>query len=55
MTNDEKDRHVVAAAVQSESPTIVIFNLRHIRPEHLKPWGIYAINPQVFLIELFQQ
>jgi hypothetical protein len=37
MTNDEKDRHVVAAAVYGESPIIVTFNLRHFRPEHLEP------------------
>ena len=37
MTNDEKDQHVVAAAVHGESPIIVTFNLRHFRPEHLEP------------------
>jgi len=55
MTNDEKDRHVVAAAVYGESPIIVTFNLRHFRPRHLEPWGIRALRPQSFLIEIFRQ
>src|SRR5437016_6016458 len=39
MTNDEKDRHVVAAAVRGAAPIIVTLNLRHFKPEHLEPWG----------------
>ncbi len=35
MTNDEKDRHVTAAAVHVKAPIIVTFNLRHFRSEHL--------------------
>jgi hypothetical protein len=54
MTNNEKDRHVVAAA-HGESPVIVTFNLRHFRPEHLNPWSISALHPQSFLMEIFQQ
>jgi hypothetical protein len=55
MTNDERDRHVVAAAVHGESPIILTFNLRHFRPEHLEAWGIRALHPQSFLIEIFCQ
>ncbi|MCC6393984.1 MAG: PIN domain-containing protein [Bryobacterales bacterium] len=55
MTNDEKDRHVLAAAVHGEVPIIVTFNLRHFRSEHLAPWGIRALHPQSFLIEIFRQ
>ncbi|MCC6368121.1 MAG: PIN domain-containing protein [Bryobacterales bacterium] len=55
MANDEKDRHVLAAAVHGEAPIIVTFNLRHFRSEHLKPWGIRALHPQSFLIEIFRQ
>ncbi len=54
MTNDNKDRHVVAAAVHGGVEAIVTFNLRHFDPRHLKPWGIRAIHPEVFLIEIFQ-
>ncbi len=55
MTNDEKDRHVVAAAVHARSPIIVTFNVRHFGPEHLDPWGIRALHPQSFLIGIFRQ
>jgi hypothetical protein len=36
LTNDEKDRHVLAAAIHAMSPVILTFNLRHFRPEPLK-------------------
>jgi hypothetical protein len=55
MTNNEKDRHVTAAAVHGKAPIIVTFNLRHFRPEHLEPWGITALHPQSFLIEILRQ
>ena len=55
MTNDEKDRHVVAAAIQGEVAIILTLNLRHFRHEHLAPWGIRAVHPQQFLIEIFRQ
>lgn len=55
MTNDEKDRHVLAAAVHGQAPIIVTFNLRHFRREHLEPWSIRALHPQSFLIEIFRQ
>ena len=53
MANDEKDRHVTAAAVHGKASHIVTFNLRHYRQEHLHPWGIQAIHPQTFLAALF--
>lgn len=55
MTNDEKDRHVLAAAVHAKAPFIVTFNLRHFGREHLNRWGIRALHPQSFLIEIFRQ
>lgn len=55
MTNEEKDRHVLAAAVHGEAPVIVTFNLRHFRSAHLEPWGIRALHPAAFLIEIFNQ
>jgi predicted nucleic acid-binding protein len=55
MTNDEKDRRVVAAAVHGEAAIIVTLNLRHFRPEHLATWGVRALHPQSFLIEIFRQ
>lgn len=55
MTNDKKDRHVLAAAVHGQAPIIVTFNLRHFGREHLEPWGVRAVHPQSFLIEIFRQ
>jgi len=55
MPNDEKDRHVVAAAVHGKAPIILTLNLRHFRPEHLAIWGVRAMHPQSFLIEIFRQ
>ena len=55
MTNDEKDRHVAAAAVHGEASIIVTLNLRHFKPEHLAPWGVLAQHPQLFLSEVFRQ
>ena len=55
MMNDEKDRHVAAAAVHCEAAIILTLNLRHFRAEHLAMWGVRALHPQSFLIELFRQ
>ena len=55
MTNDEKDRHVVAAAVHGGAAVILTFNLRHFGPEHLARWGVRALHPQSFLIEIFRE
>jgi len=55
MTNDEKDRHVVASAVHGGAAIILSLNLRHFRPEHLARWGVRALHPQSFLIEIFRQ
>ena len=55
MTNHEKDRHVLAAAVHGQAAIIITFNLRHFRREHWEPWGIRALHPQSFLVEIFRQ
>lgn len=55
MTNDEKDRHVVAAAVHGEASIILTLNLRHFRPDHLAMWGVRALHPESFLIEIFRE
>ena len=55
MMNDEKDRHVLAAAVHCGARSIVTFNLRHFRPEHVSSWGVVALHPQSFLLAMFQQ
>lgn len=42
MTNDPKDRHILAAAVKSKANVIVTFNLKDFPPESLQRWGIKA-------------
>ena len=53
MTNHEKDRHVLAAAVKTPCEVIVTYNLRHFPKEALKPFGIEAKHPDEFLIDLY--
>lgn len=53
MTNHPKDRHVAAAAVHVGAD-IVTFNLRDFRPENLAPFGVRAVHPADFLLELTQ-
>lgn len=52
MTNDPKDRHVAAAAVRAGA-AIATFNLRHFRPADLAPFGVRALHPDAFLMELY--
>jgi predicted nucleic acid-binding protein len=53
MTNDEKDRHVLAAAVKTPCEVIVTYNLNHFPDASLKPFGIEAKHPDEFLIDLY--
>jgi hypothetical protein len=52
MTNDPKDRHVVAAAVKAGAHVIVTSNLRDFPAAALSDWGIEAQHPDEFLIDL---
>ena len=49
MRNEEKDRHMAAAAVKAEAQIIVTENLRDFRD---LPEGIEARSPEDFLLEL---
>lgn len=52
MTNNPKDRHVLAAAVASEAQTIVTQDLPGF-PEHaVAPYGIQVQHPDEFLLGL---
>jgi hypothetical protein len=53
MKNDEKDRHVVAAAVKAGCEVIVTYNLKHFKEEDLKPQDTTARHPDEFLIDLY--
>lgn len=50
MSNDPKDRHVLAAAVRSDAHTIVTSNLKDFPSESLAPWDIEAVHPDQFLL-----
>jgi predicted nucleic acid-binding protein len=53
MTNDQKDRHVLAAAVMSRSQVIVTSNIKDFQKKALDPFGIEAQTPDEFLTHLF--
>ena len=52
MTNDSKDRHVLAAAVAADSELIVTFDVRDFPLEACEPLGVEAIHPDDFLLDL---
>jgi len=54
MTNQEKDRHVLAAAVRCGAETIVTYNLRDFQRPALAPYSITAQGPSTFLKNLYQ-
>lgn len=51
MTNDPKDRHVLAAAVHAGAQQIVTANLRDFAEPDLRGHGIEAIHPDHFLLD----
>jgi len=54
MTNEPKDRHVLATAVVTRSRIIVTNNLRDFPATVLAPLNIEAQSPDRFLIDLFR-
>jgi predicted nucleic acid-binding protein len=55
MTNDVKDRHVAACAVQAGARLIVTFNVRHFPAAALEPWLVEAQHPDDFLVNTYRQ
>jgi predicted nucleic acid-binding protein len=53
MTNDEKDRHVLATAVCAGAQAIVTFNKRHFPPASTSRWNVEAVGPATFLQQLY--
>lgn len=51
MTNHEKDRHVLAAAVRQRAEVIVTSNTRDFPQSALDPFGIKALTPDEFLLD----
>jgi len=54
-TNHEKDRHVLACAIEGRASKIVTFNLRDFGAKHLERWELRALHPQDYLLELYQR
>lgn len=52
MPNDEKDRHVLAAAMVGDADVVVTNNLRHFQRSDLEPLGKRALSPDELLCEL---
>ncbi|GAA4918205.1 PIN domain-containing protein [Stackebrandtia albiflava] len=51
MSNDSKDRHVLAAAVCGGAQVIVTANLKDFPPVCLKPHDMEAVSPDDFLLD----
>ena len=49
---DPNDRHVLAAAIVAQAGVIVTFNLSDFPEEKLKPYGLDAQHPDVFIQHL---
>jgi len=54
-TNAVGDRHVLACAIKAGGRRIITANLDDFKPEALAPWGIKAVHPQDFLLELYKK
>jgi hypothetical protein len=53
MTNQEKDRHVLASAVLSGAKVLVTKNIKDFPPHSVAPYGIEVQNPDEFLVHLY--
>ena len=49
MTNDPKDRHVLAAAIRGRADVIVTSNVRDFPPEACEPYDVDVQTPDEFL------
>lgn len=49
---DANDRHVVAAAITCRASCIVTFDLKHFPPATLEPFGLHAVHPDKFLLDV---
>lgn len=53
MTNNEKDRHVLAAAVRANAELIVTYNSKDFPQAALAPYSITVQGPSSFLTNLY--
>ena len=49
---DPDDRHVLAAAVACKASCVVTFNLADFPPDRLAPYGLHAVHPDDFLLDV---
>ncbi|KXU36818.1 hypothetical protein AXK11_03205 [Cephaloticoccus primus] len=54
-TNHEKDRHVLACAIEAKARVILTYNLRDFASRDLAPWHTRALHPQDYLLGLHGQ
>ena len=52
---DANDRHVLAAAIETQAPLIVTFNLSDFPNAILRIYGVQAVHPDDFLVGLFEE
>lgn len=52
LTCDPKDRHVLAAAIRADADAIVTFNVDDFPEVSLAPFGVEALHPDAFLLDL---
>ncbi len=50
---DADDRHVLAVAIKCNASAIVTFNLKDFPKAALDPWGIEALHPDEFIVDLW--
>jgi predicted nucleic acid-binding protein len=51
MTCDEKDRHVLAAAVRARAEILVTFNIRDFSPESTNAYDVQVVDTDSFLLD----
>jgi hypothetical protein len=49
---DEKDKHVLAAAIIARANVIVTFNEKHFPESSLAPYGLHTRHPDEFLLDI---
>lgn len=55
MTNDPKDRHVLATAVAGDARTIVTLDLKHFPIDACEPFSVEPLHPDAFLLDLYDR
>jgi len=51
MTNDEKDRHVLAAAIRGGAEVLVTFNTKHFPVASTERFDLEVVHPDDFLLD----